>query len=264
MDPTFLFPVILLTLLAVILATTFIFNYSSSTTTSNTEIVQLVKRETGLGKSGRLLNLTEKRLQTENGLPPAHKQKCKRQHSVESIKYGVIAAGFGAVWEKNHSAEFEDESAHGNEEKVSSDQTLGPRKENAIVEPQKPDSKEIYCDPASRLMGLPESEHGTIGFPDAKSLFCTFNYAQTGTIESLEDNEDMEEVDADSLSPKYVPGMLRTSQLEKMMTKEELKEEQRVQREQLAAIFLLLKENKETFGEVSEGDVEKQLKLYSI
>ena len=36
----------------------------------------------------------------------------------------------------------------------------------------------------------------------------------------------------------------------------------RVQREQLAAIFQLLKENQETFGEVSERDVEDQ--LYSI
>ncbi|CDQ76300.1 unnamed protein product [Oncorhynchus mykiss] len=43
---------------------------------------------------------------------------------------------------------------------------------------------------------------------------------------------------------------------------EELEEEQRVQREQLAAIFQLLKENQETFGEVSERDVEDQ--LYSI
>lgn len=264
MDPTFLFPAILLTLIAVILATTFISNYSSSTTTPNADIAQSVKREAGLGKSVGLLNLTEKQLQTENGLPPAHKQKCKEHHSIESIKDGVVAAGFSAVGEKKNIAGFKDESAHGNEEIVSSDLTLGPGKENAIVEAQKPDSKEIYCDPASRLMGLPESEHGTIGSPDAKSLLCSFNFAQTGTIKSLEDSEDMEEMDADSPSPKYVPGMLRTSQLEKMMTKDELKEEQRVQQEQLAAIFLLLKENKETFGEVSEGDVEEQLKLYSI
>ena len=38
----------------------------------------------------------------------------------------------------------------------------------------------------------------------------------------------------------------------------------RVQREQLAAIFHLLKDNQETFGEVSEGDMEDQLRLYSI
>ena len=37
----------------------------------------------------------------------------------------------------------------------------------------------------------------------------------------------------------------------------------RVQREQLAAIFQLLRENKETFGEVSEGELEDQFRLYS-
>ncbi|XP_030631720.1 matrix-remodeling-associated protein 7 [Chanos chanos] len=70
-----------------------------------------------------------------------------------------------------------------------------------------------------------------------------------------------EEVDA---SMRYVPGMLRTSQLEKMMTKEELEEEQRVQRQQLAAILQLLKDNQDTFGEVTEKDIEEQMKLYSI
>ncbi|XP_017338259.1 matrix-remodeling-associated protein 7 [Ictalurus punctatus] len=63
---------------------------------------------------------------------------------------------------------------------------------------------------------------------------------------------------------RYMPGMLRTSQLEKMMSKEELEEEQRVQREQLAAIFKLLRENQDTFGEVTEKDMEEQLKLYSV
>lgn len=38
----------------------------------------------------------------------------------------------------------------------------------------------------------------------------------------------------------------------------------RVQREQLEAIFQLLKDNKATFGDVSEGDMEEQLRLYSI
>lgn len=38
----------------------------------------------------------------------------------------------------------------------------------------------------------------------------------------------------------------------------------RVQREQLAAIFQLLKDNKATFGDLSEGDMEEQLRLYSI
>uniref|UniRef100_A0A3B5L5V5 Matrix-remodeling-associated protein 7 helical domain-containing protein n=1 Tax=Xiphophorus couchianus TaxID=32473 RepID=A0A3B5L5V5_9TELE len=65
-------------------------------------------------------------------------------------------------------------------------------------------------------------------------------------------------------SLKYVPGKARSHHLEVMMSKEELAEEQRVQREQLAAIFQLLKDNKETFGDVSEGDLEEQLRLYSI
>ena len=38
----------------------------------------------------------------------------------------------------------------------------------------------------------------------------------------------------------------------------------RVQKEQLAAIFKLMKENKETFGEMSDGDVQEQLRLYDM
>lgn len=71
-------------------------------------------------------------------------------------------------------------------------------------------------------------------------------------------------LNAESKPLKYMAGMLRTCQLEKMMTKEELEEEQRVQREQLTAIFQLLKDKQETFGEVTESDLQEQLKLYSI
>lgn len=49
-----------------------------------------------------------------------------------------------------------------------------------------------------------------------------------------------------------------------MMTKEELEEEQRVQKEQLAAIFKLMKDNEATFGEMSAGDVQEQLRLYDM
>ncbi|XP_026206553.1 matrix-remodeling-associated protein 7-like isoform X3 [Anabas testudineus] len=65
-------------------------------------------------------------------------------------------------------------------------------------------------------------------------------------------------------SLKYVPGKARSHHLQMMLSKDELEEEQRVQQEQLAAIFQLLQDNKETFGEVSEGDMEEQLRLYSI
>ncbi|XP_059936455.1 matrix-remodeling-associated protein 7 isoform X3 [Mesoplodon densirostris] len=68
----------------------------------------------------------------------------------------------------------------------------------------------------------------------------------------------------EAFSFKYSPGKLRGNQYKKMMTKEELEEEQRVQKEQLAAIFKLMKDNKETFGEMSDGDVQDQLRLYDI
>nr|XP_020771248.1 matrix-remodeling-associated protein 7 [Odocoileus virginianus texanus] len=73
-----------------------------------------------------------------------------------------------------------------------------------------------------------------------------------------------EEDGGEAFSFKYSPGKLRGNQYKKMMTKEELEEEQRVQKEQLAAIFKLMKDNKETFGEMSDGDVQEQLRLYDM
>ncbi|KAM7145747.1 matrix-remodeling-associated protein 7 isoform 2-T2 [Macrochelys suwanniensis] len=74
---------------------------------------------------------------------------------------------------------------------------------------------------------------------------------------------ELDDVD-EQISFKYSPGKLRGNQYKTMMTKEELEEEQRVQREQLTAIFRLMKENSETFGEMSEGDMKEQLKLYDM
>lgn len=90
-----------------------------------------------------------------------------------------------------------------------------------------------------------------------KSVLSTEGATEGPDIDNEEDLTDM-----DSL--KYIPGKARSHHLEMMMSKEELEEEQRVQRDQLAAIFKLLKDNKETFGDVSEGDMEEQLRLYSI
>ncbi|XP_042658407.1 matrix-remodeling-associated protein 7 isoform X2 [Tyto alba] len=73
-----------------------------------------------------------------------------------------------------------------------------------------------------------------------------------------------EDEDDERFSFKYSPGKLRGNQYKSMMTKEELEEEQRVQREQLAAIFRLMKEKSDTFGEMSEGDMKEQLRLYDI
>ncbi|XP_036250537.1 matrix-remodeling-associated protein 7 isoform X6 [Molothrus ater] len=73
-----------------------------------------------------------------------------------------------------------------------------------------------------------------------------------------------EDAAEETFSFKYSPGKLRGNQYKSMMSKEELEEEQRVQREQLAAIFRLMKEKSDTFGEMSEGDMKEQLRLYDI
>ncbi|KAK5851083.1 hypothetical protein PBY51_001904 [Eleginops maclovinus] len=88
-----------------------------------------------------------------------------------------------------------------------------------------------------------------------KSVLSTEEATESPGIDDNEDKND---------SLKYVPGKARSHHLQMMMSSEELEEEQRVQREQLAAIFKLLKDNQETFGEVSDGDMEEQLRLYSI
>ncbi|XP_030255066.1 matrix-remodeling-associated protein 7 isoform X2 [Sparus aurata] len=97
--------------------------------------------------------------------------------------------------------------------------------------------------------------------PGEHSSSTSMSLETEGATESPDVNDKLEP-DDDCL--KYLPGKARSHHLEMMMSTEELEEEQRVQREQLAAIFQLLKENKETFGDVSEGDMEEQLRLYSI
>ncbi|KAK1163878.1 FILIA-N KH-like domain-containing protein isoform X1 [Acipenser oxyrinchus oxyrinchus] len=78
------------------------------------------------------------------------------------------------------------------------------------------------------------------------------------------DDDDDDDEEEYKVNLKYSPGKMRASQYETLMTREEQEQEQRVQREQLTAIFKLLEENKDTFGEMSDVDVEEQLKLYAI
>ncbi|XP_059181252.1 matrix-remodeling-associated protein 7-like [Centropristis striata] len=104
------------------------------------------------------------------------------------------------------------------------------------------------------------SRRSYIGLSDKELLKCAFSYPQTeGATESPGIND---KTGNDSL--KYFPGKARSHHLQMMMSTDELEQERRVQREQLAAIFQLLKDNQETFGEVSEGEMEEQLRLYSI
>ncbi|XP_054614678.1 protein TsetseEP-like isoform X2 [Dunckerocampus dactyliophorus] len=78
-----------------------------------------------------------------------------------------------------------------------------------------------------------------------------------------EPEPEIKEVAASQEKLRFSPGK-KQNKFETLMTKEEMEEEQRVQQEQLAAIFLLLRENQEALGEVTEGDMEEQLKLYSL
>uniref|UniRef100_UPI0037E70BA6 uncharacterized protein mxra7 isoform X2 n=1 Tax=Semicossyphus pulcher TaxID=241346 RepID=UPI0037E70BA6 len=118
------------------------------------------------------------------------------------------------------------------------------QKQNGHIPDKKKKKEDDWCD----ISGSSHDHWDVV-----KSVLST-----EGATESPDINDEAN----DSL--KYVPGKARSHHLQMMMSTEELEEEQRVQREQLAAIFQLLKENKETFGDVSEGDMEEQLRLYSI
>ncbi|XP_038848010.1 uncharacterized protein LOC120046677 isoform X2 [Salvelinus namaycush] len=260
MELSFILPAILFTLFAIILVTTLFSTNDTSTVSSSGTAAskayhsgegslaqsgrEVVK--TGLAKSGPSVNLTEKQ-GTAAGLTLTDKSEEDSEcRSVGKIMDPVAADRRTVEEEGLPAAEVRTHAAH--EKKVKSGIMSGQRYSTSNT--------------ASAPVDIPGRDFGHLQFPEGGSLLCPFSYRQTGgATESPEYSNDMEEVE---VPLKYVPGMLRTSQMEKMMTKEELEEEQRVQREQLAAIFQLLKENQETFGEVSEGDVEEQLRLYSI
>lgn len=50
--------------------------------------------------------------------------------------------------------------------------------------------------------------------------------------------------------------------VEESMTKEDLENEMKIQQDQLSKIYGLLKENKETFGDVSMEEIHNQMSLY--
>ncbi|XP_078019319.1 matrix-remodeling-associated protein 7 isoform X3 [Epinephelus lanceolatus] len=125
---------------------------------------------------------------------------------------------------------------------------LGPKQNGYLPDKKKKKKKaeDDWCE-----MSVSSHDHWDV----VKSVLST-----EGATESPGINDKMGTND----SLKYVPGKARSHHLQMMMSAEELEEEQRVQREQVAAIFQLLKDNQETFGDVSEGDMEEQLRLYSI
>ncbi|XP_010864326.2 serine and arginine rich splicing factor 2a isoform X1 [Esox lucius] len=258
MELSFLFSACLFTLLAIFLVTALFFNNNTSAFSSSSgstpsksdhtpegSLSQYRRKEVnaGLVKSGQSVHLKENL--GNAGFTSVHKsnERHTENRSVRMITDPVLAYR-DTVSEGRDAAEVKTCGVH--EDKLSVKQCL-------------------TINPASAPVDIPVRDVGHLQFPEGPSFLCPFSYEQTlATTEIPEDSNNMKEVDIDSGPLKYVPGMLRTSQLEKMMTKEELEEEQRVQREQLAAIFQLLKENQETFGDVSEGDMEEQLRLYNI
>ncbi|XP_029312894.1 matrix-remodeling-associated protein 7 isoform X2 [Cottoperca gobio] len=121
-------------------------------------------------------------------------------------------------------------------------------------------SEEAHPNPRTKELAIKHSSTSSLSIPSSGCR--NMNLETEGATESpgIDDKEPSNAND----SLKYVPGKARTHHLQMMMSTEELEEEQRVQHEQLAAIFQLLKDNQETFGEVSDGDMEEQLRLYSI
>ncbi|XP_051490603.1 matrix-remodeling-associated protein 7 isoform X2 [Apus apus] len=152
----------------------------------------------------------------------------------------------------------------------------GPAATESIIprqppaEPREPEQREdaeseippVGASPGSGLEQMGQAEGGSShAAPPSKAEEEDLDAENEKlVVRELEDEDAADE----TFSFKYSPGKLRGNQYKSMMTKEELEEEQRVQREQLAAIFRLMKEKSDTFGEMSEGDMKEQLRLYDI
>lgn len=238
MDITFVLFAIISTLLAIVVATSF-FNGSSPAADFANARSYFGHRDVtgGLDQSGP----------KQNGHLPAKKKK------KEADDWCEISGSSHDHWDVVKSVLSEEAHSQPQSEEL---ETLAdwsrPGSRNTILEAE-----------SSSGASSGTGRRSLIGLSDTELLKCAFSYPQTeGASERVGMNEKVESNANNSL--KYVPGKARSHHLEKMMTKEELEEEQRVQHEQLTAIFQLLKENKETFGEVSEGDIEEQLRLYSI
>ncbi|XP_015501394.1 matrix-remodeling-associated protein 7 isoform X1 [Parus major] len=137
-------------------------------------------------------------------------------------------------------------------------------------EPRQPGHREDAESKIPPLGASPGSGLGHTGqAEDMRGHAALSSHAEEEEVDSeneklvVREPEDEDAAD-ETFSFKYSPGKLRGNQYKSMMSKEELEEEQRVQREQLAAIFRLMKEKSDTFGEMSEGDMKEQLRLYDI
>nr|XP_019963590.1 PREDICTED: matrix-remodeling-associated protein 7-like isoform X1 [Paralichthys olivaceus] len=241
MDLTFLLSAIIFTLLAVVVGTSL---FGGSSPASDFANARGFFGHRGEGATG---GLDPK----QNGHAPEKKQKKKQ---TEAEDWCEISGSSHDHWDVVKCVESE--RAH--------PQDLEPAERSSSTRSSlsnpRPDSRNTSLD-VDLSSEASSGRRSFIGLSEKELLKCAFSYPQTeGATESPATSDKLESND----SLKYVPGKSRSHHLQMMMSNDELEEEQRVQREQLAAIFQLLKDNKETFGEVSEGDMEDQLRLYSI
>ncbi|XP_073345524.1 uncharacterized protein mxra7 isoform X1 [Pagrus major] len=231
MELTFIFSAAIFTLLAIVVATSLL-NGSSSSSSAD---FSSARRYFGSGSEQP----------KQNGHVPDNK---KKQEAPDD--WCDLSGSSHDHWDVVKSVQSEEAQPHADSEEQ---ETSGERSSST--------SMSLEVDSSSDASSV-RSRRSFIGLSDKELLKCAFSHPQTeGATESPDINDKLEPND-DCL--KYLPGKARSHHLEMMMSTEELEEEQRVQREQLSAIFQLLKDNKETFGDVSEGDMEEQLRLYSI
>ncbi|KAK0134366.1 Matrix-remodeling-associated protein 7 [Merluccius polli] len=234
MDLTFILAAVIFTLLAVVVATS-IFNGSPSSLdfARGREVGPADETKAGLDPSAAWLN---------GHIPD--RRTAATDDWAEHDHWEVVKSVLSAESEETHRDTAD--AVH-----TLSASPLDPR----CVRPSRSRSCDLL-DSSSAAVSSPGAggRRSLIGLSEKELLKCAFSYPQTeGATESPGLND-----------IKYLPGQARSKHIETMMSKQELEDEQRVQREQLAAIFRLLKDNKETFGEVSEGDLEDQFRLYSI
>lgn len=262
MDLTFVFTAVVVTLLAMVVATTLFSRSSTVVDEKSISITQSGQVERTLHRTGLLGNGAEK----SQSYAKTQKSECKSsERKADQVADNREEGTPTKVEFSARKTHFEVSSRA----IPSTAQAMAPSKNCssscfATDKLQRSISKEITSDPDPSLEDLPGRGHGFMGLSEKELLKCAFSDRQTDGTILRNGDDDICESDLNNTSLKYIPGMLRAKQMEKLMTREELKEEQRVQREQLTAIFQLLRENQDTFGEVSEGEVEEQLKLYSI
>ncbi|XP_032359121.1 matrix-remodeling-associated protein 7 isoform X1 [Etheostoma spectabile] len=247
MDLTFVLSAVIFTLLAIVVATS-LFSGSSPTVDFASYF-----GNRGDGAAGGLDQ------PKQNGYLPDKKKKKKEEE--EEDDWCEISGSTHDHWDVVKSVLSEEAHPHPHTEELATPVEHSSTSSLCVPRPGCRHMS-LEVDSSSRASSG-ASRRSFIGLSDKELLKCAFSYPQSeGATESPGINDTEEPNANDSL--KYVPGKARSHHLQMMMSAEELEEEQRVQREQLAAIFQLLKDNQETFGEVSEGEMEEQLRLYSI